>query len=682
MRRSPARHLVIAAVIAAAAIPLRAASAQPPAATVHLLDVPYVPQSESLCGGAAIAMVMRYWGAASVYAETFADLVDPAADGIHGADLLKALRSRGWDATSFRGDAAGVRTRLSARQPVVALIQDRPGRFHYVVVVGWSPGHVIAHDPARGPFRIFDEKAFDESWRASDYWSLVASPPSSGDITEESTARTPLSTLSSTNRVEPEAICSELVKEGVRLAGADDIDGARGLFELAAASCPDASGPWREMAGLHALAAEWPLAAADARRALAKDFNDAHAARILATALYLMNDSDGALDAWNRVGEPTIDLVNISGLDRTRFAVAARTMGLEPKMLVTRRSLAAARRRIAEMPAAQATRVTFRPGENGRAQVDATVIERLLFPKSPIAFATMGLHALTDREAVVTIASPSGGGEAWTASWRWWERRPKVAAGLEAPSPFGGIWGVNLFGERQSYADRGGAFEESRRRASFHVSNWTLGGLRWEGTVGVDRFGAAEAARDTRAIAGGASLQQRFLSDRAFVEARTQLWVGQVETWTFAVGSEWRSKARNEGAVLIARAADALAASNAPLALWPGAGTGQGREGLLRAHPLIDDGVIHDAVFGHHVINGGIEWRRWVQPARKPVRFAPAVFIDSGRAFRGLDSTNERWQYDIGTGFRFALPGSGVLRIDLAHGLRDGGTVLSMGWTK
>ena len=86
---------MIAAVLATAAIPLRAASAQPPAASVHLLDVPYLPQSESLCGGAAIAMLMRYWGAANVYAETFADLVDPAADGVHGADLLKALRSRG-----------------------------------------------------------------------------------------------------------------------------------------------------------------------------------------------------------------------------------------------------------------------------------------------------------------------------------------------------------------------------------------------------------------------------------------------------------------------------------------------------------------------------------------------------------------------------------------------------------
>ncbi len=152
-----ASALAIAAGIVTAAIPVSRASAQSPAGEVHLLDVPYLPQSESLCGGAAIAMVMRYWGADNIYAETFADLIDPAANGIHGSDLLKALRSRGWDAKSFRGNSDEVRANLNARQPVVALVQDRPGRFHYVVIVGWSAGRVIVHDPARTPFRILDE---------------------------------------------------------------------------------------------------------------------------------------------------------------------------------------------------------------------------------------------------------------------------------------------------------------------------------------------------------------------------------------------------------------------------------------------------------------------------------------------------------------------------------------------
>jgi hypothetical protein len=236
--------------------------------------------------------------------------------------------------------------------------------------------------------------------------------------------------------------------------------------------------------------------------------------------------------------------------------------------------------------------------------------------------------------------------------------------------------------ERQAYADTRGVFDESQRRASFHVSNWTLAGIRWEGSVALDRFVGADTDRDVRAASVAGSLRYGFLGDRVFTEVRGGLWAGKVESWTLAVASEWRSSARNEGTVVVAHAADSVAASDAPLALWPGAGTGQGRDGLLRAHPLIADGVIRDAVFGRHLINGSLEWRYWMQPARKPVHVGPAVFMDVGRAFRGLDSSNERLQYDVGAGFRLAIPGSAVLRVDVAHSLRDGRTALSMGWTK
>src|SRR5918993_676608 len=115
---------VCAAVLATAATAARASSAQLPVPSSQLpvsgsgiLDVPYIQQSEALCGGAAAAMVMRYWGAAGVYAETFASLVNDAARGIRGDALLDDLRGRGWDARSFRGDAALVLNRLRDRQP-------------------------------------------------------------------------------------------------------------------------------------------------------------------------------------------------------------------------------------------------------------------------------------------------------------------------------------------------------------------------------------------------------------------------------------------------------------------------------------------------------------------------------------------------------------------------------------
>jgi predicted double-glycine peptidase len=312
------QRLAIAVVAVAAAMPLPSAPGQAPSSELHLLNVPYLPQSEALCGGAAIAMIMRYWGATDVYAETFASLVDPAASGIHGGDLVAALRSRGYEAQSVAGTRHHIDSRLAARQPVVALIEDRPGRFHYVVIVGWAEGHVIVHDPARAPFRILDEKTFLNAWAASGNWTLIATP-SNADRRRTVDAEAPLPD-DRLSRRSPDQPCGDLMHEGIRLAGADNLTGARRLFELAATMCPDAAGPWREMAGLHALAAEWPAAASDARRALAKDSSDALAARILATSLFLEDDVDGALDAWNRVGEPIIDAINVIGLERDRRA--------------------------------------------------------------------------------------------------------------------------------------------------------------------------------------------------------------------------------------------------------------------------------------------------------------------------------------------------------------------------
>jgi hypothetical protein len=675
------KRLVIDAALAAA-MPGPSASAQPPRAALHLLDVPYLAQSELLCGGAAAAMVMRYWGTANVYAETFADMVDPAAGGIRGEDLLQSLRSRGWTAESFRGDAAAVQERLRGSQPVIALIQDRPGRFHYVVVVGWSSGRVIVHDPARAPFRVLQEQAFDAAWKESGYWSVAPTPPPSGS--RDGSLVEPGGTSYAATAAPPTADrpCDGMVEEGVRLAGRGDVAGARRIFEVAAESCPRASGPWREMAGLHALGSDWPAAALDARRALDRDPADALAARILATSLFLQNDPTGALDAWNRVGEPAVDLVKVTGLQRTRYRVVERAVSLPPRTLLTPRALQLARRQVAELPAMQTTRVAFTPAQGGLARVDAAVVERPLVPRSPIALGAVGLRALTDRELAIDVANATGGGEMLRASWRWWENRPRVAVGFEAPAPLGGVWGVSLWDERQSYAREGGTLVESRQRAEFTVSSWTTLGLRWEGSVALDRLPASEGEAGGRTIALAGGARQRFDRDRGQLDARAEYWAGGRTASAISVRSEWRSRNGHDGHVSIVNGGVDRASPDAPLALWPGAGTGQARDVLLRAHPLLHDGVVRSTAFGEQLLHAGFEWRRWLAPRGKPVRIAPAVFLDAARAFRGVDGRDGRAQLDAGGGVRLAIPGSGVLRIDVAHGLADGRHALSIGWTR
>jgi len=102
-------------------------------------------------------MVERWWGRRGVYAEDFAGLVRPASGGIVTTDLALAIGARGWDTQVFRGTPELVQESLRDGVPVVALIEVDPDRYHYVVVLGWSDGHVVYHDPATAPFSALDE---------------------------------------------------------------------------------------------------------------------------------------------------------------------------------------------------------------------------------------------------------------------------------------------------------------------------------------------------------------------------------------------------------------------------------------------------------------------------------------------------------------------------------------------
>ena len=87
--RRPMRGVVVALVVwGALLLRVIAVSAQE---TNHALDVPYVAQSEALCGGAASAMVLRYWGARGIDAEQFAGALNSSRDGIETGALVDAI---------------------------------------------------------------------------------------------------------------------------------------------------------------------------------------------------------------------------------------------------------------------------------------------------------------------------------------------------------------------------------------------------------------------------------------------------------------------------------------------------------------------------------------------------------------------------------------------------------------
>ena len=164
---------------------------------------------------------------------------------------------------------------------------------------------------------------------------------------------------------------------------------------------------------------------------------------------------------------------------------------------------------------------------------------------------------------------------------------------------------------------------EVRRGGAVTVSNWTTTNLRWEVGGGVDVW--PDRGR-TAALNVGAD--QRLARDRVSLRASAAAFAGSFSSWTFGAVAEWRSAVRHEGHVVIGRGGVDLTGARAPFALWPGAGLGHARGVLLRAHPLLDDGVITGDVFGRRVYHAGSEWRRWFKPGLRIVPIAPAVFVD------------------------------------------------------
>jgi hypothetical protein len=671
------RPFVAAVAFCAAAASASQAFGQAP------LSVPYLPQTEALCGGAATAMVMRFWGARDIYADAFAPLVDRSAGGIRTSALVRDVERRGWTAEAGAGDLVRLSAEVARGRPVIALIEDRPGRYHYVVVVAAPPaGPIVLHDPARAPDRAVDASSFDARWAKAERWMLVLSPgaiqTAVGSDRDVRAGADPPPNHTSRPDSAVTAGCQPHVADGIALAERGDKAGARRALETAAAACPQAGAPWREIAGLDAIEERWAAAATHAQRAVSLDPDDDHAWRVLATAEFVQHNDLAALAAWNRIGEPRADLVEIRGLKHTRYLVVADAIGIAPRELLTPPRLRLAQRRAQHVPALAAARVTYRPIADGRAVVDAAIVERARAPLGYAAWGGIALGAIANREAVASLANVSGGGDSVAVSWRWWEHRPKVAVSYAAPGP-GGIWRVDASTETQTFAEAGGTIEETRTRGGIELTNWIDQRTRLGAGVAIERW---TDRRRTVAWSGRAEIWP--VLDRLVLEAGGTTWTGSGDPFGAAdVVLRWRSKSIPTGTVWLANTGYRIATTAAPASIWPGADTGHAREVLLRAHPLLDDGIISDGVFGRRVAHGGAEVQHWLTPgSQRVVRVAPAAFLDIARATRGLAQSDRRVHYDAGAGLRVSVAGMGVLRIDVARGVRDGRMAVSVGWQR
>jgi hypothetical protein len=405
-----------------------------------------------------------------------------------------------------------------------------------------------------------------------------------------------------------------------------------------------------------------------AAAAVGADPMDAHAWRLLGTSRFVQNDRLAALDAWNRVSEPVIDLVAVAGLERTRQRIVESHMGSNAGDLLTRHSFLRARRRLEALPAAAAVRLEYVPVRSGLAELRATVNERRL-PSDRWTWAALGLTAGARREIEYSVASLSGGGERLTGGWRFWPDRPKYSLAFATPAPWGGVWTAMISTERQPF-DRSDLARAERTTADLGLSNWMTPTLHLAVRAGADDWSPAGAMGR-----GGATLRLRSPGDRVDARLSADAWTGASRFGLVEGGVIVRSSAERRGHVYVARATGGTVTRSMPLDGWLAGDTGHARTTLLRAHPLVDDGRLDSARLGRRIVGVGVEAQHWW--AAPLFRVGAAAFVDAARVGSRL-SPGAHADVDAGAGVRFAVPGTpGTFRADLARGLRDGATTFS-----
>jgi hypothetical protein len=242
---------------------------------------------------------------------------------------------------------------------------------------------------------------------------------------------------------------------------------------------------------------------------------------------------------------------------------------------------------------------------------------------------------------------------------------------MQALAPWGGVWGVEADAERQPFDAV--QFEPAERlTAKAMLADWGTDAIRWELQGGIEQ---RNDLGQGGVIGGGL----RWVTGGDRIEARGQA-TTFLGTSRFAAGElsvAARSRATRVGMVLLGSGSVHAVSAAAPLELWAAGDTGDARQTLVRAHPVLDDGRLRIERLGRLLVSASVEAQRW-WALRGPVRVAGALFVDAARTASRV-ALPVRHDVDPGVGLRLAVTGvPGVFRVDLAKGLSDGASVLSL----
>jgi ABC-type bacteriocin/lantibiotic exporter with double-glycine peptidase domain len=148
----------------------------------HLIvDVPFIAQDAYQCGPAALAMVLRYWGAAADADEIGRALYLPSARGVLNIELEFQARRRGFQAQAFEGTLERVKGELRRGRPLIVFQDLGRGPVsvpHFAVLLGFDDrAEVVVLHSGTTPYRLLSYAEFLRTWATRRGWTLLVTPP-------------------------------------------------------------------------------------------------------------------------------------------------------------------------------------------------------------------------------------------------------------------------------------------------------------------------------------------------------------------------------------------------------------------------------------------------------------------------------------------------------------------------
>jgi hypothetical protein len=148
----------------------------------HLITgVPFIAQDAYQCGPAALAMVLRYWGAAADAEEIGRAIYLPSARGVLNLELEFEARRRGFRTQAFQGTLERAKAELRQERPVIVFQDLGRGPVsipHFAVLLGYDDrAEVVVLHSGTTAYHVMSYAEFRRTWETRRAWSLLVTPP-------------------------------------------------------------------------------------------------------------------------------------------------------------------------------------------------------------------------------------------------------------------------------------------------------------------------------------------------------------------------------------------------------------------------------------------------------------------------------------------------------------------------